>query len=257
MPPLFPNKHTGRPLLTAETLAPTLPTLPPTAMLCYQNSLWRKIGRWPFSRAGRVQGLMGELRRPYGQGMCWLGAFGVGAPATAVAVEQVAARGVQRIVAVGLAGGLTADLSAGSVVLASRALRDEGTSYHYLPAERYAHANAYLTGVLSAALADFAIPNRVGATWTTDAPLRETAEEVAAYTAEGVLTVEMEAATLFAVGQALGVQTAAVLIVSDTLHSGRWQASPPNLSLLRQVWATVATVLALLHEQMPFPKEKT
>jgi uridine phosphorylase len=188
---------------------------------------------------------MGELRQPRGQGLCWLGAFGVGAPATAVAVEQLAARGVQRIVAVGLAGGLTTNLPAGAVVLAHKALRDEGTSYHYLPAERYAHADIDLTEVLSVALADFAIPNGIGATWTTDAPLRETAEEVAAYTAEGVLTVEMEAAALFAVGQALGVQTAAVLIVSDTLHSGRWQASPPNLSLLRRVWAIVVTALSL------------
>ena len=239
--PLFPNKHTGRLLLTAEALGSIASALPPTAMLCYQSSLWRKIGRWPYSWAGRVQGLMGELRRPYGQGLCWLGAFGVGAPATAVAVEQLAARGVQRIVAVGLAGGLTADLPAGAVVLASRALRDEGTSYHYLPAERYALADAHLTGTLGAALADFAIPTRVGATWTTDAPLRETAEEVAAYTAEGVLTVEMEAAALFAVGQALGVQTAAVLIVSDTLHSGRWQASPPMLPHLKRVWAAVTS----------------
>ena len=115
--PLSPNKYTGRPLLTAEALAPAAPPLLPTAMLCYQNSLWRKVGRWPFSRAGRGQGLMGELRLPYGQGLCWLGAFGVGAPATAVAVEQLAARGVQRIVAVGLAGGLTADLPAGAVVV--------------------------------------------------------------------------------------------------------------------------------------------
>jgi uridine phosphorylase len=87
-------------------------------------------------------------------------------------------------------------------ILIDRALRDEGTSYHYLPADRdYSEADAALVAAVAPALAQSDIPVERGASWTTDAPYRETAEAIEAALAEGILAVEMEAAALYAFGE--------------------------------------------------------
>lgn len=78
----------------------------------------------------------------------------------------------------------------------------------------------------------------VGPTWTTDAPYRETAEEVRAYQAEGVQTVEMEAAGLFAIGQVRGVQTAAVVVIMDSLANFCWEV-PERLDAIQRSLETV------------------
>jgi purine-nucleoside phosphorylase len=63
----------------------------------------------------------------------------------------------------------------------------------------------------------------IGTTWTTDAPYRETREEVVQYQAEGVLTVEMEIASLFAVAQVRKVQIVSAIAVGDSLADLHWQ----------------------------------
>jgi uridine phosphorylase len=88
-------------------------------------------------------------------------------------------------------------------IMIERALRDEGTSYHYLPADRdYAEADPALVSAVAPALAQSAIPVERGATWTTDAPYRETSEAIEAARGEGILAVEMEAAALYAFAEA-------------------------------------------------------
>jgi uridine phosphorylase len=88
-------------------------------------------------------------------------------------------------------------------ILIERALRDEGTSYHYLPAGcEYAEADPALLSVVEGALATISDPVERGAIWTTDAPHRETLEAIAAARAEGILAVEMEAAALYAFAEA-------------------------------------------------------
>ena len=110
----------------------------------------------------------------------------------------------------------------GDIVVCERAIRDEGTSYHYLPGAKYATASPKLTAVLCAAMRNRGIPFRMGTSWTTDAPYRETVEELRLYRAEGVATVEMEAAALFAVGAFRGVSVSSVFAVSDRLSEEGW-----------------------------------
>ena len=81
-------------------------------------------------------------------------------------------------------------------------MRDEGTSYHYLPAADYSEADSVLTELAREALAADGMPVRVGASWTTDAPFRETEEAIAAASRAGILAVEMEAAALYAFAKA-------------------------------------------------------
>jgi purine-nucleoside phosphorylase len=83
-------------------------------------------------------------------------------------------------------------------VLIDKALRDEGTSYHYMPPAEYSHADPVLLERVVTGLAGQGIEIERGATWTTDAPFRETEEAIMAMRNAGLLAVEMEAAALYA-----------------------------------------------------------
>jgi uridine phosphorylase len=82
-----------------------------------------------------------------------------------------------------------------------RALRDEGTSYHYMPPADYSHADPALISELDGAFEDFSVPVLTGATWTTDAPFRETQPAIYAMRERNLLAVEMEASALYAFAQ--------------------------------------------------------
>jgi len=122
-------------------------------------------------------------------------------------------------------------------------LRDEGPSYHYLPPARSVEAEPALAQHIDTALSARSLAPVSGVTWTTDAPYRETRRQVEAYRAEGVKTVEMEAAALFAVGQRLGVPTAAVFVIGDRLADLIWQP-PADLRILQHSLRTVAEAIA-------------
>jgi uridine phosphorylase len=192
----------------------------------------------------KVDGFFGafHLLRTHSQPIGVLQPVGPGAPIIAAVLEELIAFGVERFVSIGLAGGLQADRHSGDIVIADRALRDEGTSYHYLPPARSVDADPSLVQQIDRALSAQNIAPTVGTTWTTDAPYRETRREVAAHRAEGVQTVEMEAAALFAVGQRLRVSTAAVFVVGDRLIDTGWQ--PPDARVLDGRLKSVADVIA-------------
>jgi hypothetical protein len=102
-------------------------------------------------------------------------------------------------------------------ILVERALRDEGTSYHYLPASTYAEADPELVAVAANCFARAGLAIRIGATWTTDAPFRETAETIAARRRDGILAVEMEAAALYAFAGACSRAVICLVHVSNKL----------------------------------------
>lgn len=126
----------------------------------------------------------------------------VGAPFAVLVAEELFASGCEALVSISSAGLVAADAEPPFFVLIERALRDEGTSYHYLPAARFADADPALTDAVARALAGTTTPLLRGASWTTDAPFRESAALIAERRAEGVLSVEMEAAALLAMGRA-------------------------------------------------------
>jgi uridine phosphorylase len=150
------------------------------------------------------------------------GGFGIGAPAATVVLEELIALGARRFVSIGLAGALSGDLSVGDAVVCSRAVRDEGVSHHYISAGRDVEPSTTLTAGLERCLRGAGLAFRRGPSWTIDTPYRETIDEVRHYQSEGVLTVEMEAAALFAVGLHRGVDVAAAFIVSDLLSDDGW-----------------------------------
>ncbi len=124
----------------------------------------------------------------------------VGAPFAVLVAEQLFASGCRLLISVTSAGRITPIEPTPYFVLIDRAVRDEGTSYHYLPGSTFAEAPdaALLARVeeTGRALADIALHR--GATWTTDAPYRETEAAIARARQLGALAVEMEAAALYA-----------------------------------------------------------
>jgi uridine phosphorylase len=111
-----------------------------------------------------------------------------------------------------------------SLVVPARAIRDEGTSYHYLPAAEIVDGEAGLTAVLQEELDGLGLPDVLGPVWTTDAPYRETAEQLERHAANGILAVEMQAASLFAFGAARGVRCGVVAHVTNGVdHSPEGQ----------------------------------
>jgi uridine phosphorylase len=228
---LMDAPDSDQPLLTAADMlahrrargaAPASPP-PEAVILNYQRHLLEYARRrHPVKKVNGFYGDLYLLKRTGGR-VAVAGGFGIGAPVTAVLVEDLAAFGVRRFVALGLAGGLQSDLRSGDLVLCERAIRDEGVSRNYLPPAQFVEAAPeILRGVgqrLTARGQSFAI----GTSWTTDTPYRELRREVEQHQRDGVKTVEMEAAALFAVGQALHVSTGAAFAVADTLAGLRWR----------------------------------
>jgi len=147
---------------------------------------------------------------------------GVGAPLAAGMLEEVIGLGCTRIVACGGAGALRDDLVLGHAVVVDEAVRDEGTSYHYLPASRTVTADAHGVSVLASLLEERGVPFLVGKSWTTDAFYREARPRIDRRVAEGCLTVEMEAAAFMAVARFRGIRFAQLLYAGDSVAGEAW-----------------------------------
>ncbi|MCB2052616.1 MAG: nucleoside phosphorylase [Geminicoccaceae bacterium] len=122
----------------------------------------------------------------------------VGASFAVLVAEELFASGCALLISVTSSGQIDPVRPPPYFILIERALRDEGTSYHYLPPSDWSEAPPALAGRLTGAFDDIGAAVLRGATWTTDAPFRETGEAIAAMRARGILAVEMEAAALYA-----------------------------------------------------------
>lgn len=143
--------------------------------------------------------------------------LGVGSPLAAKRMEELIAFGVKRFISIGTAGSLQKEVSIGSLVVCEKAIRDEGVSHHYLKPSKYSYPSKTMVAKIKKSLVNTKYFS--GTTWTIDAPYRETISEIKRYQKEGVLTVEMEASALFAVGQYRNVRVGAIFTISDS-HAG-------------------------------------
>ena len=115
----------------------------------------------------------------------------VGASFAVLIAEEFFISGCQLLISVTSSGQILPEQKPPFFVLIDRALRDEGTSYHYLPPSDYAHINEELLIILKDAFSDITVQVNLGATWTTDAPFRETSVAIEYAKSEGILAVEM------------------------------------------------------------------
>lgn len=126
----------------------------------------------------------------------------VGAAFAVLVAEELFASGCELLISVTSAGQITGTNDPPYFVLIEKALRDEGTSYHYLPPAEFSRIAPGLLKALEPVVSQAPVPLYRGATWTTDAPFRETEAALAHCRELGIMAVEMEAAALYAFAEA-------------------------------------------------------
>lgn len=146
---------------------------------------------------------------------CGIIARTIGGPFAVLIAEQLQASGTRLIVGLTSAGRVSPELPLPCLVVATSAVRDEGASFHYLPPGKEVSCPGEVPAIIAKELTGIGWSVRTGKVWTTDAPYRETAGQLASWARQGVLAVEMQAASLFAFGVARAVSVAAVAIVSN------------------------------------------
>ena len=149
---------------------------------------------------------------------------GMGGPSTAIAVEELKLIGIENLIRIGTSGGMQLNVSAGDIVIAQAAVRQEGTSKEYVPVEFPAVANFELTQALKEASDELGYKNHIGVVHCKDSfygqhsPKRmpvayDLEHKWQAWIKAGVLCSEMETASLFTVASVLKLKAAAVLLV--------------------------------------------
>jgi uridine phosphorylase len=149
---------------------------------------------------------------------------GVGGPLAAGLFEEVIAMGCDRFVVCGGCGVLDASMEAGKLLVVEAALRDEGTSYHYLPPAQDVCPSESAVRAIEDSLREEGLDFLRVKTWTTDAFFRETPAKIELRKSQGCRVVEMEAASLFAVARFRNVQIGQILYAGDDLSGEKWQS---------------------------------
>jgi len=230
--PNYPQKYRGRSFLNAKDFWKYKDEIgripeekpPKGVIICYSPSLMAHIIKnQAVIKVDYVFGDYYYLLEEFNKKIGICGGFGIGAPVVSILIEELSVYGVKTFLSIGTAGSLQKDLKLGSFVICDKAIRDEGTSHHYLKPEKYSYPSEKLTSEMVKVVKDLNLEYRIGTSWTIDAPYRETFEEIENYRKENVLTVEMEAAAIFAVAKYLNVQAGALFTISDYLCEDEWQ----------------------------------
>jgi uridine phosphorylase len=170
----------------------------------------RAFENWPcyhteldtFELAGRTVGIIGRA---------------VGAPFAVLIAEELFASSCRLLLSLTSAGQIMPAGPTPYFVIIDRAWRDEGTSYHYAPPADYGEADPLLVAHAADAIRTQGGKAIVGASWTTDAPFRETMQAIEAAKSRGILAVEMEAAALYAFAKAKGARVLCLAHVTNTM----------------------------------------
>ena len=147
----------------------------------------------------------------------------VGAPITVAALEETIVKGARKILIFGSCGTLDSSITDENIVVPTFAYRDEGTSYHYAPADAGDFIEVKTSERMAEILEEMGIPVVKGKTWTTDALYRETHRNMELRKKAGCITVEMECASVMAMAQFRGVEAYQFLYASDNLDSAEWE----------------------------------
>lgn len=165
----------------------------------------------------------------------------IGGPYAVLVAEQLWAASANVIVGITSAGRVSSSLPLPSIVVVDDAVRDEGTSLHYvLPSATIVTPTPRLAELLTQELGRVASHVRRGTVWTTDAPYRETPDQLRLWAERGVLAVEMQAASLFAFGRSRAANVAIVALVSNGVDEVTGQFDTGGHAFRTDVLAAIA-----------------
>jgi len=254
--PNYPEKHSYESLLKAEDIVAyrkrlgRMPKIDSVhgVLFCLERGLPERM-RWriPVQKVGSINADVHAVKRAKNP-VAILTNFGGGSPIVVELAEELAVMGAKKMILMTWGGTLQPDLKPGDIIVCNCAIRDDGTSYHYLPPEKYIQADGAFAQQLAEAIRGRNASCSLGTTWTTDAPYRETEAEVRQYQSEGVKTVEMESAGLFTVGKVRGVQTASVVVGMDSLAAYKWQVPERLDAIQRSLEIIYAAAIDILQQ---------
>lgn len=256
--PILDNKHTSSPSVFAPSAllrearrqkqvaavdVPAVCILDPDGDLVRNlrdTARARPFEGWPcyhteldiFELAGRQVGIIGRV---------------VGSSFAVLVAEELFASSCRLLVSLTSAGQIVSAGQPPYFVIIDRALRDEGTSYHYAPPAEFAEADPQIVARAAKATEGRAPRCVVGSSWTTDAPFRETSEAIEAARAKGILAVEMEAAALYSFARVTGSRVLCLAHVTNTMgqagadfEKGEADGSRDALDVLGRIIAALA-----------------
>ncbi len=253
MYPILDFDPTREAMIEPANIIRPLADMPRQVVICFFHDVIR--GLVQDGRARQIAALRSEIGEhpiyalDIGEGR-EVGLFhpGVGAPLAAGLLEEVIGLGGRMFIACGGGGALDRELTLGHVVVPTSAIRDEGTSYHYLAPGEEALPSPLAVAAIERTLQAHAVPYRAAPVWTTDGLFRETPGKVQLRRSQGCLIVEMEAAAFFAVATFRGVTLGQILYSGDDLSgiewdSRNWTDHTSTRELL--LWLAAEAVLAL------------
>ncbi len=190
------------------------------AVLCFSDQVFsRLVDAFDLGGERDAPRLAGSLEGRLDDAVAVYKAY-CGAPSAGICIESLIVSGVERVVMVGTAGSISPRCEIGDVLLPTWGVREEGTSYHYLPPDVVCRPSEDL---LCALQEDLETVDCVeGGVWSLDALFRETVDKIEAFAERGVLAVEMECTALMAIATYRGAAFAAALIITDELFGGEW-----------------------------------
>ena len=170
----------------------------------------------------------------------------VGAPNAAAVIEEIGWFGVKNFIAYGSAGCLDPKFDQNKILIPTKAIRDEGTSFHYLPPSLYVETDIDIVTAIEKVLTRNGIKNEKGITWTTDGIYRETAKRTAKRLSQGATAVEMECSAFAAAAISCGVKFGQFLFFSDgvTNDGWKWMSSSIERQQIKEKLFNVAIEIA-------------
>ncbi len=175
-----------------------------------------------------------------------IGRLWIGASAATMTLEELIVCGAKTVFEVGLSGGLQEFLKPGDMVVVTEAVRDEGTSQHYLPAETKVESSPRLRELLVSILDRKGIKSFLGPVWSTDGVYRETRAKLRRFRAAGVMAVDMETSAVLSLAKYRKVEAASGQVVSDVLTESGWRQAWRDQSLVENTKLLLECVLETL-----------
>ncbi len=147
---------------------------------------------------------------------------GVGAPIAGGQLDELVAMGCKKIMVCGSCGVLDREIVVGHLIIPISAVRDEGTSYHYIKPSREIEMDSRIVEKIEKILKEHNVSYIKGKTWTTDAFFRETPNKVQLRKEEGCIVVEMETSAYLAVAKYNNIDFGQILYAGDNLDGDMW-----------------------------------
>ncbi len=201
--------------------------MPKVAICCYSYKTFNKLAKFfsgeIITELTSANGASPIYRIKYKEKEFALFMNRVGAPMSVGTLEDVYQMGIEKVIIFGSCGVLDKSIKTFSIILPDSAIRDEGTSYHYLPASEEIAINSKYLDTLKKLLDELEISYIVGKTWTIDAFYRETEKKVALRKEQGCICVEMEASANESIAQFRKKDIFQFFYAADNLDAEKWQ----------------------------------